>query len=215
MYSLKLFCAWKKYSNIQNHLTSSQFCPGITFFVASLLLASVSRYTLLHGVLFPIEQKPPIHPLGQSQRCCGMSSWPLGYTARGGSQPRFVALLCLVLLCSGPGTFTVYSLQTSQEALPFTLKCENNSLHVPLNLLAGSQNLFVRPVLKFWFDFWFRNILKMKYSIVQLSGEWPKNYNSWLPVLVFCPTLPHSFPIMDTCLKSWHYKGIQKLSSQN
>lgn len=163
MYSLKLSCAWKKYSNIQNPLTSSQFCPRITFFLASLLLASISRYILLHGVLFPIEQKPPIHSLGQSQRCCGMSPWPLGYTARGGSQPRFVALLC-----SGPGTFTVYSLQTSQEGLLFTLKCENHSLHVPLNLLAGSQNLFVRPELKFWFDFWFRNILKMKYSILQL-----------------------------------------------
>lgn len=41
---------------------------------------------------FPLNKSHvPIPPLDQSQRCCGMSPWPLGYTVRGGSQPWFVA----------------------------------------------------------------------------------------------------------------------------
>lgn len=133
----------EKYSNIQNHLTSSQFCPRITFFLASLLLASISRYTLLHGVLFPIEQKPPIHPLGQSLRCCGMSPWPLGYTARGGSQLRFVA-----------HRKKLYHLHWLTPRVS--------------EFVSRKSKLFVRPELKFWFYFWFRNILKVKCSILQL-----------------------------------------------
>lgn len=64
-------------------------------------------FTYLHILLhtffmvssFPLNKShAPIPPLGQSQRCCGMSPWPFGYTIRGGSQPRFVAQDCLVLL---------------------------------------------------------------------------------------------------------------------
>ncbi len=46
---------------------------------------------------FPLNKShAPVLPLGQSQRCWGMSPWPFGYTVRGGSQPRFVAQVCLV-----------------------------------------------------------------------------------------------------------------------
>lgn len=72
--------------------------PGISFSSLCPLYILPSLVTLVFMVSsFPLNKShAPIPPLDRSQRCCGMSPWPFGYTVRGGSQPWFLARVLLV-----------------------------------------------------------------------------------------------------------------------